>query len=252
MLSADPTTDRFSEAAMSRYATFSIDDYGKADEGPYQIVMPTYAAPKWLNSYSSLGKALRECGTLCTLRGTPFRVVRWGREGSGARGGIPCKACGPTTPNPSRFPNVRRGPGYFAGFPDAHPIAEFRPGGQRLVFNNRGVPQLVGRPNYVVSHNPFPRTYSPEVYPQQYLEAVRTAQVLANGSGKRTFICDGGFNRQCKSKTAVPVVYVDPGSLARRYDNGTTGTVITTPVSPLYFQELVAEGRGRSYLGQGA
>jgi hypothetical protein len=251
MLSA--SNDPFSEQAMSEKAAFSIDDYGKADEGPYQIVMPTYPAPKWLNHYSSLGKALRECGTLCTLRGTPFRVVRWGREGSGARGGIPCKACGPTTRNPARFPShVRRGFGYLPGYPDAHPIAEFRPGGQRLVFNNRGVPQLVGRPNYVVSHNPFPRTYKPEVYPQRYLEAVNTAQRLAEGTGKRTFICDGGFNRDCPSTTAVPVVYVDPGSLTRRYDKGTTGTVLVNPVSPEYFQELVAESEGRSYLGQGA
>ena len=249
MLSADNTTDKFSEASISKMATFSIDDYGKADEGPYQVVMPTYPAPRWLNSYSTLRKALRECGTLCTLRGVPFRVVRWGREGSGARGGLACKSCAKTTPNPSRFPRhvgPRRGPGYFEGYPDAHPIAEFRPGGQRLVFNNQGVPQLVGRPNYVVSRNPFPRTYRPEVYPQQYLEAVRTAQKIAQGSGNRMFVCASAPN----AKKAVPVAYVD--SNMSGLAGYAPGTVVVTPVSPEYFQELVAESEGRSYLGQGA
>jgi hypothetical protein len=39
------------------------------------------------------------------------------------------------------------------------------------------------------------------------------------------------------------VGYVDPGKSAE---------VRVTPVSQQYFQELVAEGEGRSYLGQGA
>lgn len=242
----------FSEREIAAKAGFSTEDYGKADEGPYQIVMPTYPAPKWLNSYSDLRKALRECGTLCTLKGVPFRVVRWGREGSGARGGIPCAACAKTTPNPSRFPRpvgrcascaagsgcpaCRRGPGYLQGYPDAHPIAEFRPKGQRIVYDSAGVAQVVGRPNYAVTHNPFPRTYRPEVYPQQYLEAVRTAQVLANGSGKRAFLMD--------HQRKTPVGYVDP-------DKGGKSPRVT-PVSAQWFQELVAESEGRSYLGQGA
>jgi hypothetical protein len=238
----------YSEREIAAKADFSIDDYGKADEGPYQIVMPNYPAPKFLQTYVDLKKALRECGTLCTLRGAPFRVVRWGREGSGARGGIPCAACAKTTPNPSRFPRQfgacasctpsrLRGPGYLKGYPDAHPIAEFRPNGQRLVFDGKGVAQVVGRPNYAVTHNPFPRTYRPEVYPQQYLEAVRTAQVLANGSGKRSFLMD--------HSRRVPVGYVDPA-------RGKGIPTVVTPVSPQWFQELVAQSEGRSYLAQGA
>jgi hypothetical protein len=251
VLSAAPVNP-FSERSVAAYSDFSIDDYGKADDGPYQVVMPTYKAPKWLKTYAEMGPALRECGTLCTLKGVPFRVVRWGREGSGAAGGIPCAACKNTTPNPARFPRHvrctscrggcrscgarrRLGPGYLPGFPDAHPIAEFRPNGQRLVFDLNGVPQLVGRPNYVVSHNPFPRLYRREVYPQRYLEAVRAAQAFANGWKARAFVVD--------KTRGTPVGFVDPG-LA---DN-----VLVTPISPEYFQELVAESRGRSYLGQGA
>lgn len=244
MFAAAPVDDMFSEQAIAADAGFSIDDYGKADDGPYQVVMPTYNAPVWLKRFAALGPALRECGTLCSLRGLPFRVVRWGREGSGARGGIPCKACGPSTPNPSRFPRpclsckqIRRGSGFLRGFPNAHPIAEFRPNGQRLVFNNQGIPQLVGRPNYVVSHNPFPRTYRKEVYPQRYLEAVRAAQALANGWGTRTFVVDNAKR--------IPVGYVDPAM-------GNRIPTVLTPVSPQYFQELVAQSEGRSYLGQGA
>jgi hypothetical protein len=237
----------FSEREIAARAAFSIDDYGKADEGPYQIVMPTYPAPKFLQTYGTLKPALRECGTLCRLKGMPFRVMRWGQEGSGANGGIPCKACANTTPNPSRFARQlgecgpscagpsRRGPGFLKGYPDAYPIAEFRPNGQRLVFNSRGVGQVVGRPNYAVTHNPFFRTYRREVYPQQYLEAVRTAQVLANGSGKRSFLMDDTLK--------VPVGFVDPKR---------GGPTTVTPVSAQWFQELVAQGRGRSYLGQGA
>jgi hypothetical protein len=234
MFEAGPV-DPFSEREIAAKAAFSIDDYGKSNEGPYQIVMPTYPAPVWLKGFAKLGPALRECGTLCRLRGMPFRVMRWGQEGSGANGGIPCASCKKTTPNPSRFPRQFRGPGYLQGFPDAHPIAEFRPKGQRLVFDRRGVAQLVGRPNYAVTHNPFPRTYRPEIYPQQYLEAVRAAQAYANSNNRRAFVMDHGKR--------MPVGYVDPGKSAE---------VRVTPVSQQYFQELVAEGEGRSYLGQGA
>lgn len=240
-MSAAVPTDPFSEQAVAAYAGFSIDDYGKENGGPYQVVMPSYDAPVWLKQFAALKPALRECGTLCALKGLPFRVVRWGREGSGARGGIPCKACNFKPRNPARFPRAVKckscGPGYIEGFPDAHPIAEFRPNGQRLVFDRSGRAQLVGRPNYVVSHRPFPRTYKPEVYPQRYLEAVKAAQALANDWGDRMFVVD--------QKKNIPVGYVDPAL------GGPMGTAVT-PVSDLYFQELVAQSRGRSYLGQGA
>lgn len=274
MFAATPL-DPFSEKAIAAQAGFSIDDYGKADEGPYQIVMPTYPAPVWLRRFAALGPALRECSTLCALKGKPFRVVRWGREGSGARGGIPCAACARTTPNTaSRFPRNRglsglgacagcsdskpcvgcktcascgkRGSGYLKGFPNAHPVAEFRKG-QRLVFNAQGVPQLVGRPNYVVSHNPFPRTYKREIYPQQYLEAVRAAQVLTSNTGKRLFVVAA-----VPGQTGTPVAYTDAQYGLTGLGGLGSGTVVVRPVSPEYFQELVAESRGRSYLGQGA
>jgi hypothetical protein len=261
MFAATPL-DPFSEKAIAAQAGFSIDDYGKADEGPYQIVMPTYPAPVWLRRFAALGPALRECSTLCALKGKPFRVVRWGREGSGARGGIPCRACARTTPNTaSRFPRNRprglsglegcascekkMGSGYMRDFPNAHPVAEFRKG-QRLVFNAQGVPKLVGRPNYVVSHNPFPRTYKREIYPQQYLEAVRAAQVLTSNTGKRLFVVAA-----VPGQVGTPVAVVDP-QYGLTGLGGLGGAVVVRPVSPEYFQELVAESRGRSYLGQGA
>lgn len=263
--------NQFSERAIAAQAGFSVDDYGKENGGPYQVVMPAYGAPQWLSRFAALGPALRECGTLCKLRGLPFRAVRWGREGSGMRGGIPCAACARTTPNPARFPRPLegcqscrggrggrgcracaagvgcascRGAGYIPGYPDAHPIAEFRPNGQRLVFNNQGIAQLVGRPNYAVSHNPFPRLYRPEKYSQNYLDAVSTAQAYAAGSGKRAFVCTGPLASN-NSKIGVPVGYVDP-------DVGNRIPATVTPVSQQYFQELVAESLGRSYLGQGA
>jgi hypothetical protein len=246
MFEASPI-DPLSDKAIAAQAGFSVSDYGRADTGPYQVVMPTYPAPKFLRRYAELGPALRECGTLCQLKGKPFRVVRWGREGSGARGGIPCAAC--YRQPQSMFPR-RVGPGYLRGFPDAHPIAEFRPNGQTLVYNNAGKAQVVGKPNYVVSAVPFPK-YQKEVYPQRYLEAVATAQELARGSGKRTFVCSG-FGSSPSTKRGVPVVYVDPGGLVRRYQDDPMGTVQINQVTPQYFQQLVAESRGRSYLGQGA
>lgn len=252
MFEASPI-DPFSEKAVAAKAGFSVSDYGRqGTEGPYQVVMPTYPAPKWLRRFAALGPALRECSTLCQLKGKPFRVVRWGREGSGARGGIPCPAC--RVPPQSRFPRpvpCRRGKGCLPGFPDAHPIAEYRPNGQQIVYDASGKGQVVGRPNYVVSHNPFPRLYRKEAYPQRYLDAVASAQRLARGSGRRTFVCSG-FGSKPSTKRGVPVVYVDPGGLVKRYPDEETGTTVVNQVSPRYFQQLVAESRGRSYLGQGA
>jgi hypothetical protein len=239
--------DPFSDKEVAAKAGFSVSDYGKNNSGPYQVVMPAYPAPKWLRRFAALGPALRECSTLCKLKGKPFRVVRWGREGSGARGGIPCAAC--RVQPRSRFPRPV-GPGYLRGYPDAHPIAEYKPNGQTLVYDNSGKAQVIGKPNYVVSHEPFPK-YRPEVYPKRYLEAVATAQQLARGSGRRTFVCSG-FGSNPSTKRGVPVVYVDPGGLVKRYPDEETGTTVVNQVSPAYFQQLVAESRGRSYLGQGA
>ncbi len=240
-----------SARAESAQANFSIDDYGRVgDQRPYQVVQPSYQAPQFLSEFTNLEAALRECKTLCRLQGKPFRVVRWGRTGSGNRGGVPCRAC--RTPRASsRFP---AGSGNLHGYPNAAPIAEIHPDGQRIVFNPRtGAGQLVGRPNYVVSHTPFPRERHLSKLPQRYLEAVKSAQFLAARTGRRAFICSS-LGANCKGrnpKSWVPVVYVQPGGLDKRYPNIPTGTTIVNKVSPKYFQELIAESRGATRLGQG-
>jgi hypothetical protein len=147
------------------------------------------------------------------------------------------------------------GSGYLEGFPDARPIAEIQPNGQRIVFNKCGSGRLVGEPRYIVSHNPFPREYSPiHPLPQRYVDAVKTGQLLAERTGKRAYLCSD-FGHSCDKRDPkhwVPVVYVQPGGLARRHDNNTGSDVQVTPVSPSMFKELVAESRGATYLGQGA
>jgi hypothetical protein len=85
----------------------------------------------------------------------------------------------------------------------------------------------------------------------RYNEAVATGQALANARGSRVFLCSG-FGANCKSKVGTPVVYVDPGGLARRYSEPKGDNVVVKPISEAYFQELVAESRGRTYLGQGS
>jgi hypothetical protein len=252
--------DLFTAEAAAAQAMPSIDDYGKDNSGPYQIVQPAYPAPVWLNQFVSLIPALRECSTLCTLQGKPFRVMSWNREGAGRAGGVPCGPCG----NRARIPrwprrvllNGSKGPGCLDGFEAALPVAEVRPGGQWIVYDCRGNETLVGSPNYVVSHTPFPRLYEKEVYPQRYLEAVKTAEYLASTSGRRTFVCSS-FGAKCNGGRGTPVVYVDPGGYRQRYDdvpaNGVPSNALTVrTVSPGYFKELVMESAGGTYLGQGA
>jgi hypothetical protein len=254
----DTPTFLDSARAEARQADFSIDDYGReGDQRPYQIVYPAYDAPKFLQRYVDLGKALRMCKTLCTLKGRPYRVVRWERPGSGARpGGVPCAPCAGRPQ--SMFPRRVRSAGKngcvgLAGFEAAgmKPVAEFHPNGQMLVFDKCGKAQVVGRPNYIVSRNPFPRERHPRALPQQYLQAVKTAQLLADRRGVKTYVCSD-FGTNCKKgKQWVPIVYVQPGGLVRRYDNRGTGTTGVTPISESYFRELVAESRGATFLGQG-
>ena len=242
--------------AEAAQADFSVDDYGRVgDNRPYQIVRPAYDAPEFLEQFMYLNEALRECKTLCHLEGKPFRVVRWGRTGSGNRGGIRCKVCR-TCPAWARFPkNLKPGSGALHGYPDAVPLAEFHPNGQHIVFRKCGAGNLVGTPDYIVSPTPFPsEEFHPAPLPQRYLEAVKTAQYFALNRGRRAYICSS-FGAPCNKRNPkhwVPVVYVDPGGLRERYDSTTTGDVVVTPISPGYFQELVAESRGATYLGQGA
>lgn len=242
------------EAAQSM---FSIDDYGRAESSinrPFQVVQPAYKAPEFLGRFAYLEEALRECKTLCHLEGKPYRVVRWGeRVGSGAHGGVPCRQCKPSKPV-ARFPDhIPAGSGCLEGFPEAKPIAEVRPNGQSVVFNKCGNGTLVGRPNYIVSHTPFPREYHPGPLPQRYIEAVKTGQLLARRTGKRAYICSS-MGAPCNRRNPahwVPVVYVEPGGLAKRYPNIPQGTTIVNPVSPGYLRELIAESRGATFLGQG-
>jgi len=245
----------YSAKDEAAYEQFSIDDYGReGDQRPYQIIEPSYDAPKFLQRFSTLAAALRECKTICHLQGKPFRVVRWGRTGSGARqGGVPCKPCAARM-RISRFPRTLSESGCLHGYPDAVPIAEVRPDGRHVVYQCDGTPQIVGKTNYIVSRSPFPREYNPRPVTQRYLEAVKSAQVMASRTGKRAYVCSS-FGANCTKRNPkqwIPVVYVDPGGLRQRYDDVPTGTTGVVPVTPAYFKELVAESRGATYLGQGA
>jgi hypothetical protein len=235
-------------------ADFSIEDYGRVgDQRPYQVIQPAYDAPEFLGRFMNLNEALQECKTLCTLQGRPFRVVRWGRSGSGARGGVPCAPCRAKARIP-RFPRQVKPDGCLHGYPDATPIAEVHPDGRRIVFDACGNPQVVGESNFVVSRTPFPRLYDPKPLPQRYLEAVKSAQILATRTGRRTYICSG-FGAQCDKRNPkrwVPVVYIDPGGLRERHDSIGTGTVRVKPITQAHFRELVAESKGATLLGQGA
>jgi hypothetical protein len=244
-----------SARAEAAQADFSIDDYGRAESSinrPFQVIQPAYGAPRFLKRFTYLGEALRECKTLCHLEGRPFRVVRRERVGSGARrGGVPCKTCGPPKLL-SKFP-APVSSGCLHGYPDAKPVAEVRPGGQAVVFDKCGRGRLVGRPNYTVSHTPFPREYHPGPLQQRYVEAVKTGQLLARRTGRRAYICSD-FGAKCEGRNPkhwVPVVYVEPGGLAKRYPNIPTGTTITNGVSPSHLRELIAQSRGATFLGQG-
>lgn len=238
-----------SAEAEAAQAQFSIDDYGRVgDQRPYQIIEPAYPAPKFLERFAYLGDALRECKTLCRLQGKPFRVVRWGREGAGARGGVGCSPCKRQRPV-ARFPLT----GCLQGYPDATPVAEARPNGQHIVFDCRGNPQLVGKPAYAVSGNPFPREYDPRPVTQRYLQAIKTAQDLVRRRKKRAYIVASFAAKGSRSsKYWVPVVYVDPGGLRKVQDDAGVGTTVVQPISRQHFRELIAQSKGASFLGQGA
>lgn len=243
--------------AQAAASNFSIDDYGR-DEGVYQVVVPSYPAPRFLKQYNYLAQALRECETLCRLEGKPFRAVRWGREGAGAAGGVPCKACCPRPPG-SRFPSTPlrySNCGCLDGFPNLKSIAEFWPDGRRLVFTGRGCcsRRVVGAPNYIVAHTPFVRTYVPEHKRLRYTQGMAALQYLANHSGKRSYLCSGLLN-DCKSldpKLWTPVVYVDPGGIAKRYGSPRSNEVGAHKMNAAEYREYVAMSEGRSTLPVGA
>lgn len=241
----------------ARQAQFTRYDYGReGDTRPYQVVMPSYPAPKFLQTFVNLRDGLRECGTLCRLHGKPFRLVKWGSK-------VPCVPCGQQKTN--RLPSyTMRSRGALEGYPEATPIAEAHPTKGVSVFGPHGGEMLVGTPNYIASRTPFPISPSPDSpINQNYLQAVQTAQYLTGRSGARTYVC-AGFGSECsKSKSFVPVVYVDPGALVVRYPQGLPlsnsqatsipgSAVITTPVSPDAFKQLLAASEGRSLLAWNA
>ena len=241
----------------SAQAQVSTSDYGSVgDQRPYQIVQPAYPAPKFLRRFNYLDRALRECGTLCQLSGQPFRLMKWG-------GRLPCYPCS-AHKKMNELPSLRvHSPGALRGFPGATPIAEFLPTGRRIVYGPDGQPKMVGAANFIVSRTPVPPStfLSRDPIPQRYLEAVISAQKLASMTGKNAFLCSslGGDCDKRDPKKWVPVVYVSPGGLVRRYKqdlplpNSAPGSLVsTTPVTEEEFRELIAESEGRSRLGQGA
>lgn len=242
--------------SQAQAANFSTDDYGR-DEGVYQVVSPSYPAPQFLRQFANLRQALRECDTLCRLEGRPFRAVRWGREGSGAAGGVRCQACCPRPPG-SKLPSNRHRYstcGCLEGFPNVTSIAEFRPGGQRIVFGpNCCSKRIVGTPNYVVAHTPFVRTYVPDKNRLRYTQGMAALQYLAGHSGKRTYLCAGLLDdcNQRDPKLWTPVVYVDPGGYVKRYAPKLGNEVGVSTVNAAQFRELVAMADGRSTLPMGA
>ena len=243
---------RQGEAAQAQVST---SDYGRVgDQRPYQIVQPAYPAPKWLARFSNLDNALRECGTLCQLTGQPFKLVRWGAR-------VPCYPCRPSK-TLNKLPSLRiHSVGAMAGYPEAQPVADFQPNTSPTVYDNNGQPKAVGGRNYVVRRDPTPRgLFIPQPLPQRYLEAVKTAQYLASATGKPTVICSS-LGADCQGNGGgklVPVVYVQPGGLVKRYPeelqltNSAPGSITgTTTVTEDEFKELVRQSEGQSRLGWG-
>lgn len=241
---------------LARYGQANIYDYGReGDQRPYQIVYPAYKAPKFLETFHSLDQGLRECGSLCRLKGVPFRLVKWG-------GRVPCVPCG-TRVRDNKLPGFKvvYSKAALEGFPDAMPIADFKPNGQKIVYGPDGEGKLVGQPNFVVSADPYPAVgkYVPGPLRMKYLQAVRTAMRLADDTGATSYLCSS-FGENCpRDAKWFPVIYVQPGGVVARYPYerdfeqsvpGSTSGV--SPVNASEYAELVAESRGATYTGQGA
>lgn len=241
-------------------ANFSVQDYGReGDQRPYQIVQPTYPAPKFMQTYSNLNQALRECDTFCKLSGHPMRLVKWGAR-------RPCMPCKKHILTSNRLPSLKLrpvySPGALEGFPDATPLADMSPDGTRIVYGPDGAPQVVGAPNYTVSYDAQPASVGgSDAALLTYEQAVKSAQYLANMLGQQAYIC-AGFGSSCKGRNPkkwVPMVYVEPGGLVRRYaDDFPLGnarsargsTTLITPVNPDEYQELVRQSEGGTFLSQ--
>lgn len=242
---------------QARYEQASAYDYGQeGDQRPYQIVFPAYKAPKFMQTFNTLERALRECSTLCRDTGLPFRLVKWG-------GRIPCVPCGRRIQD-NRLPGYKvvYSKGALDGYPDAMPVADFKPSGERIVYGPDGEGKLVGEPNYIISAKPYPVVgkFEPGPVPLRYLDAVQSAQYLVRQTGRTAYLCSS-MGSDCKRdpKKWFPVVYVEPGGLVARYpyeqDLGpgsiSNSTNVVTDVTPSEYEQLVAESQGASYLDDG-
>jgi hypothetical protein len=249
--------DVLSAREQARYEQATTYDYGRVgDQRPYQIVFPDYKAPKFLETFHTLEQGLRECGTLCRLKGVPFRLVKWG-------GKIPCVPCG-TRIRDNRLPGFKvvYSKGALAGYPDAMPIADFMPNGQKVVYGPTGEAKPVGQPSFLVSQTPYPKVgrYTPGPLPMRYLDAIKSAMYLAENTGRTAYLVSSFGAEDPSSADWFPIVYVQPGGMVARYPHDLdlgpgsipNNTNAVTSVSPSEYAELVAESRGATYLGQGA
>lgn len=242
-------------------SNFSTADYGReGSQRPYQVVFPSYPAPKFLGQFAYLDDAMRECSTLCRLYGKPFRLVKWGSP-------LPCYPCR----KPKHFnklPAVKKivSPGALEGFPEAKPICDIYPTGSCIVYGDDGRPHRVGSRAFRVVHAPSNSRNFVDfstTLPQRYVEAVKTAQYLAKTTGKNAYLCSS-TGASCKGRDPskwVPMIYVSPGGLVRRYPreleiplgvhSAQGSTTVINPVTPETFRELVRQSMGRTRLGQG-
>lgn len=246
-----------SARAQARYEQATTYDYGRVgDQQPYQIVFPAYKAPKFLETFHTLEQGLRECGTLCRLKGIPFRLVKWG-------GKVPCVPCG-TRIRDNRLPGFKvvYSKGALEGFPDAMPVADFLPNGEKVVYGPNGEMKKVGEPSFRVSASPYPEVgkYDPRAPTMRYLDAIRSAMYLAENSGRTAYLVSSFGDDAASNPAWFPVVYVQPGGVVARYPydrNLGPGSIpnntnAVTSVSPSEYQELIAESQGATLLGQGA
>jgi hypothetical protein len=242
---------------QARYEQATTYDYGRVgDQRPYQIVFPAYKAPKFLETFHTLEQGLRECGTLCRLKGIPFRLVKWG-------GKVPCVPCG-TRIRDNRLPGFKvvYSKGALEGFPDAMPIADFLPNGEKVIYGPNGDMKKVGEPSFAVAANPYPfiGKYTPRPPTMRYLDAIRSAMYLAEKSGRTAYLVSSFGDDSVSNPDWFPVVYVQPGGIVARYPHDAdlgkgsipNNTNAVTSVLPSEYRELVAEGQGATFLGQGA
>jgi hypothetical protein len=255
--------DFFSAQGQSAYSQAAVQDYGNVgDQRPYQIVYPAYHAPEFLKSFRYLQEALRECDTLCKLTGQPFRLMKWGTR-------IPCRPCPNRKIRDNMLPSFRFKTGYIEsrgaleGYPEAFPVAEMLPNGQRTIFGPMGQEQSIGVPDFriYVADIPPGDYNAPQPLPTNYIDSIRAGEYLSSQTGRRMYICSS-FGADCAGRNPekwLPVVYVQPGGLSPRYpqdfnpnsfgsQSAYGSQTIVSPVTPEMFQELLELSQGGTNL----